>query len=125
MPYVKLAKLAGVVGGLCWLFQAAINQYDAAGAAVNAMFWGGAALIAVALVGMGAALVSAAPALRVLVGLCVPVLVFSILSALRGEAASENVIDGGFGLVLALVCAASLLGGSAIEEPSRGGSHAK
>lgn len=124
MPYMKLAKLAGVVGGLCWLVQAAINQYDAAGAVVNALFWGGAALILVALVGMGASLVSAAPALRVLVGLCVPVLVFSILSALRGET-SENIVDGGFGLALALICAASLLGGSAIEDTARGGSHAK
>lgn len=115
MPYIKLIRLAGVIGGLCWLVQAAINQYDAAGAVVDALYWGGAALIAVALVGMGASLVSAAPALRVLVGLCVPVLVFSILAAVRDG--NENVVDGGFGLILTLICAAQLLGGTDQSEP--------
>jgi hypothetical protein len=126
MSYKTLAKIAGVVGGLCWLVQAAINQYEAAGAAVNALYWGGAALVLVSLVGAGAGLVSGARWLRLLVGLCFPVLVFAVLSTLRAET-SDNVVDGGFGLALALICAASLLGGVARDddEPSRGGSHSK
>jgi hypothetical protein len=123
-----LIRIAGVVGGLCWLGQAAVNQYDAASAAVNALYWGGAALILVALVGLGAGLVSGARWLRLIVGLCVPLLVWSILEILHAET-SDNIVDWGFGLALALFCAASLLGGVPKEDdlPSRGrgGSHSK
>jgi hypothetical protein len=120
-----LIRIAGVVGGLCWLGQAAVSDYDAAASAVNALYWGGAALILVALVGLGAGLVSAAAWLRLIVGLCLPLLVWSILSILREET-SDAVVDGGFGLALALICAAALLGGaSRDDEVSRGGSHAK
>ena len=34
-----------------------------------------------------------------------------------------NVVDGGFGLLLALVCAASLLGGVAKDDADHGGRH--
>ena len=121
-----LIRVAGVLGGLCWLGQAAVNQYDAAEGAVNALYWGGAALILVALVGLGAGLVSGAPWLRLIVGLCVPLLVWAVLSILRAET-SDSIVDGGFGLALALICSASLLGGVPREddEPPRRGSHAK
>jgi len=120
-----LVRIAGVVGGLCWLGQAAVNKYDAAEAAVNALYWGGGALILVALVGIGAGLVTGAAWLRLVVGLCFPLLVWSILEVLHAET-SDSVVDGGFGLGLALICAAALLGGVAKEdEPARGGSHAK
>ncbi len=121
----SLVRLAGVLGGLCWLGQAAVNQYDAASGVVNALYWGGAALILVALVGLGAGLVSGAPWLRLVVGLCVPILVWAVLSMLHAET-SDNVVDGGFGLALALICAASLLGGTAANEDTRPrGAHAK
>ena len=120
-----LVRVAGVLGGLCWAGQAAVNKYDAAGAAVNALYWGGGLLILVAIVGLGAGLVSGAPWLRLLVGLCFPLLVWAVLEVLH-EGASDNIVDGGFGIVLALVCAASLLGGPAKEERAAGrGSHAK
>lgn len=120
-----LVRVAAIVGGLCLLSQAAINQYDAAGAAVNALYWGGIALVAVALVGLGAELVSGAQWLKLLVGACFPLLVWAVLSVLH-EQASDNVVDGGFGLALALICAASLLGGPAKDDTqTRGGSHAK
>ena len=120
-----LIKLAGVVGGLCLLGQAAVNQYDAAGAAVNALYWGGVALVVVALVGMGTALVSGATWLRLIVGAAFPLLVWAVISVLHDNA-DDNVVDGGFGLGLALICSASLLGGSARDDAStRGGSHAK
>lgn len=122
-----LIRLAGVLGGLCWLGQAAVNQYDAAEAAVNALYWGGGALILVALVGLGAGLVSGAPWLRLIVGLCLPLLVWAVLSILH-EGVSDNFVDGMFGLFLALFCAAGLLGGPAGEEPEpphRRGAHSK
>ena len=97
MSHKTLIRVAGVVGGLCWLAQAAVNDYAAAENAVNALYWGGGVLILVALVGLGAGLVSGAPWLRLVVGLCVPLLVWSILSILHAEA-PDSVVDGGFGL---------------------------
>jgi hypothetical protein len=121
-----LVRIAGVLGGLCWLGQAAVNDYDAATSAVNALYWGGAALVLVALVGIGAGLVSGAAWLRVVVGLCFPLLVWSILEVLHAEI-SDDVVDGGFGLALALVCTAALLGGAPKDDEAtpEGGSHSR
>jgi hypothetical protein len=119
-----MARLAGLLGGLCWLGYAAFNDYDAATSAVNALYWGGAALILIALVGLGAGLVSGAAWLRVVVGLCVPLLVWSILEVLHTET-SDDIVDGGFGLALALLCAAALLGGTPKDDAVPGGSHAR
>ncbi len=120
-------RVAGVLGGLSWLGQAAVNKYEAAEAAANALYWGGGALILVALVGLGMGLVSAARWLRVIVGLCVPLLIWSIVEILHAET-SDNVVDGGLGLALALICASSLLGGSPRDDEAagrRGGAHAR
>ena len=110
-----LIRVAAVVGGLCLLAQAAVNQYDAAEAAVNALYWGGIALVLVALVGLGAELVSGALALKLLVGACFPLLVWAVISVLHKQT-SDNLVDGGFGLGLALICSASLLGGPAKDD---------
>jgi hypothetical protein len=120
-----LVRIAAIVGGLCLLGQAAVNQYDAAGSAVNALYWGGIALVVVALVGLGAELVSGAKWLKLLVGACFPLLVWAVVSVLH-EQTSDNIVDGGFGVALALICSASLLGGPAKDESdARGGTHAK
>jgi hypothetical protein len=121
-----MVRLAGVLGGLCWVAQVAVNDYDAASAAANALYWGGAALILIALVGLGAGLVSAATWLRLIVGLCVPLLVWSILEVLHAET-SDDIVDGGLGLALALICSAALLGGVPKDDEAapRGGTHAK
>ena len=120
-----LVRLAGVLGGLCWVAQAAVNDYHAASAAANALYWGGAALLLIALVGLGAGLVSGAPWLRLIVGLCVPLLVWSIIEVMRAET-SDDIVDGGLGLALALICAAALLGGAPKDDAApRGGSHAQ
>jgi hypothetical protein len=127
MSTKTLVRIAGVLGGLCWVSWAAINDYDAASGAANALYWGGAALILVALVGLGAGLVSGASWLRLIVGLCVPLLVWSILEVLHAET-SDDIVNGGLGLALALICAAALLGGDggSDDEPARrGGTHSK
>ena len=59
-----LVRIAGVLGGLCWVAHVAVNDYSAAEAVANALYWGGAVLILVALVGLGAGLVSGAAWLR-------------------------------------------------------------
>lgn len=121
-----LTRIAGVLGGLCWVAYVAVNDYDAADAAANALYWGGAALILICLVGLGAGLVSGAAWLRLIVGLCVPLLVWSIVEVLHAET-SDDIVDGGLGLALALICTAALLGGAPKDdEPApRGGTHAK
>lgn len=121
-----LIRVAGLLGGLCWVGQAAVNDYAAAEAAVNALYWGGAALILVALVGLGAGLVSGAAWLRLVVGLCFPLLVWSILEVLHAET-SDDVVDGGFGLALSLICAAALLGGAPKDDDAEPppGSHSR
>lgn len=126
MSHKTLVRIAGVVGGLCWLGQATVNKYDAAAAAVNALYWGGGALILVALVGLGMGLVSGARWLRVVVGLCVPLLIWSIVEVLHAET-SDNIVDGGLGLSLALICSAKLLGGATSDDAvaPRGGAHSK
>jgi len=75
-------------------------------------------------VGLGAGLVSGAPWLRLVVGLCFPLLVWSILEILHSETA-DDIVDGGFGLGLALICAAALLGGvpKDDDDAARGGTH--
>ena len=120
-----LIRVAGIVGGLCLLDQAAVNQYEAAEAAVNALYWGGIALVVVALVGLGAELVSGALWLKLLVGACFPMLVWAVVSVLH-EQTSDNIVDGGFGLALALILSASLLGGPPKDDTEiRRGSHSK
>lgn len=121
-----LVRISGVLGGLCWVGQVAVNDYDSASSAANALYWGGAALILVALVGLGAGLVSGAGWLRLIVGLCVPLLVWSILEVLHAET-SDDIVDGGLGLALALICAAALLGGEPKDDeaPPRGGAHSR
>jgi hypothetical protein len=121
-----LARIAGVLGGLCWVAHVAVNDYAAAEAVANALYWGGAALILISLVGLGAGLVSGAPWLRLIVGLCFPLLVWSIVEVLRAET-SDDIVDAGLGLALALICTAALLGGAPKDDETapRGGTHAK
>ncbi|MBJ7357672.1 hypothetical protein [Nocardioides sp.] len=121
-----LVRIAGVLGGLCWVGAVAVNDYEAAEAAANALYWGGAALILIALVGLGAGLVSGAAWLRLIVGLCFPLLIWSIVEVLHAET-SDDIVDAGLGLALALFCTAALLGGTPKDDETapRRGSHAK
>jgi len=117
MSTKTLIRVAGVVGGFCLLAKAAFDGYDSAATVVNAIYWGGIVLVVVALVGLGSELVSGAVWLRLIVGACFPLLVWAVLAALHGgDSHRDNLVDGGFGLLLILVCAASLLGGTAKDD---------
>lgn len=104
-----LIRISGLLGGGCLLAQAIASSYDSRSGLLDALYWGGAALALVYLVGVGAGLVSGAVWLRVLVAVCVPLLVASILAVFYDQV-SHRVVDGFFGFMIALICASLLLG---------------
>ncbi|MFC4787190.1 hypothetical protein ACT8ZV_22125 [Nocardioides sp. MAHUQ-72] len=104
MDLRSLARLAGLVGGLCWLVRLVLDLGGSGGAA-GLLHWLGLVLLAVALVGAGAALVStSATWLRAIVAVAFPLLVWSVLEVLH-DGGDPEVIDGLFGLVVAVVAA--------------------
>ncbi len=108
-----LARLAGVLGGLCLLVRA--------GAGVDALRWPGLVLLALALAGLGAGLVGrGATWLRVIVAVALPVLVWSVVEVFHGEG-EGRVVDAVAGVVVAAVCVAGLVRARRTHEP---GSHA-
>ncbi|MEP9363520.1 hypothetical protein ABLE68_11190 [Nocardioides sp. CN2-186] len=113
------AAAAGLLGGLAWLAAYVLDQTDRAGAA-DLVGWLGVVLLAVAVVGAGAALVSrSATWLRVVVALCFAALVWSLLALLGGGSGGTGV-DALAGAVAAVVSVVVL----ARRRPSVG-SHAR
>jgi hypothetical protein len=109
MTLPVLARIAGLLGGMCWVASAVTDEMDVSASVVDALHWGGLALIALSLIGLGAELVSSSAAwLRAIVAVCLPLLAWSVLEALRGELADRRV-DGVFGLLLVLFCVVGLL----------------
>jgi len=125
MSFPVLARVAGVLGGACWVVRAVLDALDAASAAIDALHWGGLALIAIALVGIGAGLVSSSATwLRVIVAVCVPLLVWSVLEALR-EGVADLWVEGVFGALMAGYCAVGLMRAAPQRTPRHHGSHSK
>jgi len=103
-PYT-LARLAGLVGGLCWVARMVLGGEGAVGGGLYLL---GALLVAVALVAAGAGLVStSATWLRAIVCVAFPLLVWSVLEVLH-QNGSATTIDGVVGLVVAVVAATQL-----------------
>jgi len=103
-PYT-LARLAGLVGGLCWVARFVAGGGGAVG---GGLYYLGALLVAVALVAAGAGLVStSATWLRAIVGVAFPLLVWSVLEVLH-QNGNATTIDGVVGLVVAVVAATQL-----------------
>ena len=122
------AALAGLLGGLCWLAAFAVDA-TAGGRPVDALTWAGVALLAVAVLGAGASLVSrGATGLRVVVAVCFLALVGSVLEVVRA-AGDPVVVDAVFGLGVLVVSVVALgrRRGSEAPAPSRHsrGSHAR
>ena len=125
MPLPVLARVTGLLGGLCWVLRAVLDELDASAAAVDALHWGGLALIAISLVGLGAGLVSSSATwLRVIVAICAPLLVWSVLEALR-QGAADRWVEGGFGALLAVYCVVGLVRARPRRAKRPHGSHAK
>ena len=93
-----VALVSGVVGGLCWSTRLVLDLTETGGTGLlDALHWAGLVLLAVAMVGFGAGLVSSSAAwLRVIVGIAFPALVWSVLEVFR-PAADTEVVDGVFG----------------------------
>ncbi len=124
-----LAASAGLLGGLCWA-----TRWVAELAAGADPGWGeqahlaGLVLLGLGLAGAGAGLVGSSAAwLRLIVGVALPVLVWSVWSVVRGESGSLA-LDGVTGVVATLAGAAALVkarrAGTAARR-SRHGTHVR
>lgn len=129
MDLTHLARLAGVIGGSCWLLRLLLDLAGhGTGAPADLLFWVGLLLVAVGLVSMGTALVStSATWLRAVVGVAFPLLVWSVVEVLH-EAGDPRVVDGLVGLGVAVACGRALTRERAKKEPPRrraSGAHAR
>jgi hypothetical protein len=122
-----LARLAGVLGGLCWVLRSVLDDGAGPEAVINGLHYGGLALLVIALLGIGAGLVSGLVALRVVVAVCLVALAWAVLEFLHQQYADRGV-DGVLGALMAAYCLAGLAarrGGSGQRQPRRSsGSHA-
>jgi len=114
-----LARLCGVLGGLAWVVRWVLEANGAAQGLVGTAYGAGLALLAIALAGAGAGLAGTAW-LRAVVGVCFPVLAWSVLVVLH-DGADPATVDGVLG-VLALLVWVPLLRRS--RRRARLGSHA-
>lgn len=90
------AAVAGLLGGLCWLAAHVLG-------AETPLTWVGGALLALALLGVGAGVVSrSATWLRVVVAVCLLALAASVLEVLR-DAGDPVVVDVALGVLAAAV----------------------
>ena len=99
---------AGVLGGVCWLLRLVLDLAGLDGALLGALAWAGLLLLAAGLAGLGAGLVGREPWLQAIVAVAFPLLVWSVLEVLH-PAGDPEVIDGVFGVVVAVICGRRLL----------------
>lgn len=108
MTPTTLARVAGVLGGLCWLARAILDDGNGPTALIDALRWGGLALLALALLGIGAGLVTGLVALRIVVAICLVMLGWAVLEFLHNQY-DDRWVDGILGLLIALYCVAGLI----------------
>jgi hypothetical protein len=125
-----LVRLAGIVGGLCWVGRAVLDTGAARAGAIDALHYGGLALLLIALLGIGSGLVSGLLALRVVVAVCLVALCWAVVSFLHTQY-PDQVVDGVVGAVMVAYCVVGLLtrrshdgGGDAPTSHRSPGSHA-
>jgi hypothetical protein len=123
------AAVAGLLGGLCWSGAYVLDATGGSGGLVDALTWAGLALLAIAVLGAGAGLVSrSATWLRVLVAVCFAALVWSVLELLR-DSVDGLTVYAAFGVLAAVVSVVMMVRSRpAAPEPTGrrvGGSHAR
>lgn len=128
MDLHTLARLAGLVGGLCWVARFVMDLGGhGTGIVADGLYVLGLVLLAGALVAAGAGLVStSATWLRAIVAVAFPMLVWSVLEVLH-EGGDPQAIDGVLGAVVAVVAAVQLTRSrpKRVRPTRRAGAHAR
>jgi hypothetical protein len=121
-----LARVSGLLGGLCWVLRLLLDRSGSGAGAVDPLHWAGLVLLFVALLGLGATLVKEVW-LQTIVGIAFPLLVWSVVEVLH-RAGDPLVVDAVAGVLIAAACVASLRrkGGGDQKPPRRhAGAHAR
>lgn len=127
MQLRTVARVAGIVGGTCWLLRYVLDAAGSGdGTPADALYWAGLALLFVALAGLGSQLVSkSAVWLQAIVGVAFPLLVWSVLEVLD-PGTDPSVVDAIFGGALLLLCLRDLLKSRPERAPRRAhGAHSR
>lgn len=121
----SLARIAGILGGLCWIGRALLDDGNGPTSVIDGLHYGGLALLVLALLGIGAGLVSGLVALRLVVAVCLVALAAAVLSVLHQQY-SDRAVDGILGGLMVAYCVVGILARrSADREHERStGSHA-
>ena len=124
-----LARTAGILWGLCWMGRAILDDGDGPTSVIDGLHYGGLALLVIALLGIGAGLVSGLPALRLVVAICVVALAAAVVSFLHQQYDNRSV-DGILGGLMVVYCVIGVLtrrsrdDSDSPEQPRTRGSHA-
>jgi len=103
----RTAQLCGLLGGAAWVIGYVV---DPGGPAAATLLWGGALLLTVALVSLGARLVnSGVLLLRLFVAVALPTLVWGVFLLLRDAVSDVQLLDATFGGAVALLSAVGLV----------------
>jgi hypothetical protein len=126
----SLARAAGILGGACWIGRALLDNGDGPTSVIDGLHYGGLALLVLALLGIGAGLVSGLVALRVVVAICLVALAAAVVSFLHGQY-SDRSVDGILGGLMVVYCVIGILARRSKERDDPGpeahrsrGSHA-
>jgi hypothetical protein len=99
-----LARVCGLLGGLCWVARWVLGS----GAVGDLLQWVGLLLLFVGLFGLGTALVNkGAIWLQVIVGIAFPLLVWSVVEVLHASG-DPVVLNAVAGVVIAVACGLAL-----------------
>jgi hypothetical protein len=104
----SLARVAGILGGLCWIGRALLDDGGGPASVIDGLHYGGLALLVIALLGIGGGLVSGLVALRVVVALCLVALAAAVVSFLHHQY-SDRAVDGILGGLMVLYCVIGIL----------------
>lgn len=101
------ARLAGLLGGTCWLVLVGLGGREPM-AGIDLLGWAGVVLLTFALAVLGAGLVSSSAIwLRVIVAVAFPLLVASVLELMQ-QSFGRSVVEGSAGVVAVVMAGVGL-----------------
>jgi len=104
----SLSRIAGILGGLCWIGRAILDNGDGPTSVIDGLHYGGLALLVIALLGIGGGLVSGLVALRLVVAICLVALAAAVVSFLHQQYTDRSV-DGILGGLMVFYCVVGIL----------------